>query len=150
MTEILYLLVIFALLNVLDGYTTWLGLHKLPPELRGREKNPIFKEDAEKHFRVAMLKKAAFVLFGIWFLYRFANVHAVKALDLALAVVVLNNGYIYLSRRISGKRLRGPAELFEVFLQKLHLPERVARVSSFYILIGLILIGCYFLAGSVS
>lgn len=149
MTETVWLLVIFVLLNILDGFTTWLGVHKLPEGLRAREANPLLK-DVEKSFWSAMIKKGAFVLFGVWFFYRFANIYALRVLDLAFAVVVLSNTYVYLARRLGNRRFRSPIEIATNALQRAHLPERAARLVSFYGLVGLLLVGCYLIVGAFS
>lgn len=141
MTEVVWLLIIFVLLNVLDGYTTWLGLYKLPPELRGREANVLLK-DVEKKFWPTMLKKGMFVLFGVWLFYRLASPYALKVVDLALVVVVLNNAYVYLSRKLTSKRYRSPVDYSVLFFKKLRLPERAADLVGFYIFFGLVIAAC--------
>ena len=149
MTEVVWLLIVFVFLNVLDGFTTWLGIYKLPEGLRGREANVLFK-DVEKHFWPAMIKKGAIVLFGVWLFYRFADPFVLKVVDFVLVVVVLNNGYVYLSRRISGKRLRSPVEFSALFFRKLHLPEKASRILGSYTLFGSVIIACYLVAKVVS
>lgn len=143
--SIVWLLIIFVLLNALDGFTTWLGIYRLPEHLRGREVNVLFK-DVEKKFWPAMLKKSVFVLFGIWLLYRLASPHALMVVDIVLTVAVLNNVYVYLSRRLSGKRYRSPVEYSILFFRKLRLPVRVANLVGFYVLFGLVIVISYFVA----
>lgn len=147
MTETVWLLVAFVLLNALDGFTTWLGLYRLPRELRGREANPLLK-DAETRFWSAMFRKGVLVLFGLWLFYHFASLYALRVLDLVFIVVVLNNNYIYLSRKISGRRVRGPVELSTALLGGAHVPERVARILGFYVLVGLVIIVCHLIVGA--
>lgn len=149
MTEVFWLLLAFVLLNVLDGYTTWLGLYALPEDLRGRESNVLFK-DVEVHYWPAMIKKGILVLFGVWLLYRFANPYAIKVLDLAFVIVVLNNAYVYLSRRLSGKKTRSPSEYLVSFFQKLRLPEKVSELLGFLVLVGADITICYFIVGAIS
>jgi len=148
MSEVTWLLVVFVFLNILDAFTTWLGLHKLPEKLKGKEANILFK-DAETHFWSAMMRKGVLVLFGCWLFYHLASVHPLKVLNLVFVVVVLNNSYVYLSRRMTGKRTRSPMELSVTFFRKLRLPERVSRILGFYVLFGLVIVGCYLLVGVI-
>ena len=148
MNEIIWLLLVFVVLNVLDGYTTWLGLYHLPADLRGREANPTFKS-VENSFWPAMIKKGIFAVFGLWLLYRLASVESLYVVDLVFVVVVLNNAGIYLSRRISKKRLRGPVEFSILFFRRCHLPERASRLLGFYVLFSLVFVGCYFFVRTV-
>lgn len=149
MTEIVWLLVAFVLLNVLDGFTTWLGIYRLPENLRAREANIVFK-NIETHFWSAMIWKGLLVLFGCWFFYRFADLFALRFLNLVFVAVVLNNSCIYLLRRLSRRKIQSPTELFVFFFRKCHLPERVARLLGFYVLLSLVATVCIFIAGIMS
>ena len=149
MSEIVWLLITFVFLNVLDGFTTWLGIYNLPEGLRGREMNVLFK-DVEKKFWPAMIRKGALVLFGVWLFYSFASPFTLRVFDLVLVVVVLDNSYVYLSRRISGKRIRSPIDFSIQFFRELRLPERASRILGFYVLFGLVIVGCYFVVRAIS
>lgn len=143
MNEMVWLLIVFVFLNILDGFTTWLGLYHLPAKLRGWEANPLFK-DVEKTFWPAMIKKGVIVLFGCWLFFRFASSEALYVLNLVMIIVVLNNTCIYLLRRIGRKPYRSPVEFASLFFQRCHLPKRAANLLGFYVLFGLVFVGCYF------
>jgi len=149
MSELFWLLAIFVLLNVLDGYTTWLGLYKLPPELRAREANVFFKS-VETRFWPAMIPKALIVLFGVWLFTRTASVFGLKVIDLVFAVVVLNNAYVYLSRRITGTKHKNILNLTEELLQKWHVPEKLAKNLSFYLLLAVLITMSVYIIGTTS
>jgi hypothetical protein len=144
-----YLVIAFTLLNVLDGFTTWLGLYHLPPELRAKESNVLLRTVIEKSFLLGMFWKLTLVIIGLWgllYLIRVSSVDLVFALIVlngVLLIAILNNLGVYLSRLITKKKVRSPVEHMSGLLRRCRLPERLARILSFYVLFGVITIVVY-------
>lgn len=149
----IYALVIFVVLNILDGFTTWLCIYRLPAELRGREAN-IFYKDIDHTFWPAILRKGIFVVLALWsfpLLAKYVNMLSpLYVLNLVLVFVVVNNTYVYLSRRITKRLTTTPIGLGTSLLKRLHLSEKQARVLSFYILILVVTYLSYLIVGAIS
>ena len=151
MSEIIWAWVVFAFLNVLDGFTTWLCLYHLPVELRGREANVLYK-DAEHKFGQAMWRKGVFVFLGFWILLYLANlletnvVFSFYVLNVVMVFVVVNNSYVYISRRISKRRTKTPIDVIASLFRRCHLSDKAARIIGFYVLFGLIVYVSYLAA----
>jgi len=150
----IWALVVFVLLNILDGFTTWLGLYHLPVELRGREANVIYK-DAEHSFWPAMLRKGLFVILALWvFLYLADLTHtdvlfSLYVLNLVMVFTVINNSYVYLSRRITRRVTRTPVDVIAKLLRNCRLPKKAARIIGFYVLLGITVYVSYLIIGAV-
>ncbi len=122
----------FVILNILDSYTTYLNLFRLPASLMGKEgeMNPIFRGSVNKHFGRTVLIKTIGVILIIVYVFIFSKnqsdlVFALKAINIMIAFVVINNAYIYLAKRITNRKVMSPGK----FLTKVcHLPNTVAFV----------------------
>jgi len=141
LNELLILGVIFIVLNILDGLTTWACIYRLPEGIRAREANPLFK-DVERSLVSSMIRKGFLVLIGLWvFLYMYnsrdtSSTLVFRALDLAMLFTVFNNTYVYISRRVRKRITQTPICLTIAGLQRLRVPERVATFLAFYIVGG--------------
>lgn len=150
----IWALVVFIILNILDGFTTWLGLYHLPVELRGHEANVMYK-DAEHSFWSAMIRKGMFVVLALWvFLYLADLTHtdvlfSLYVLNLVMVFVVINNSYVYLSRRATKRVTMTPVDLVAKPLKKLHLSDKGARILGFYILFGAVVYVSYLIIGAI-
>ncbi|KKM21862.1 hypothetical protein LCGC14_1631190 [marine sediment metagenome] len=150
MHEIIWLWALFLILNILDGFTTWLSIYKLPPELKGEEANPLFK-DVEKQFFGSMVRKAVLVFLGLWvFLYLYNNnpiggAFVFRVLNLVLLLAVLNNLYVYVSRRVKQRKTQTPVGLMHVLLNKLRVPKKVSRILAYYLVAGILVVASYFI-----
>jgi len=149
MHEMVILGIIFLCLNGLDGFTTWLSLYHLPAELRAREANPLFK-DVEKRFYGSMVRKVVLVLIGLWIFLHLYNSNPIggtfvfRVLNLVLLLAVLNNLFVYISRRVKRRKTQTPVSLISDLLCKLRLPQRVSNILAFYVLTGLLVVVSYF------
>ena len=119
---------LFLLVNILDAYTTWLCLFRLPTNLRAEEKNPIFKFlKIETRFFHAILFKVALILLGVFIFLNYFNsdpgkgLTDFKVLDLVFTFVILNNLYVYLTRRLLKRKTPTLISLVEGALEKVHL-----------------------------
>ena len=152
MMEAYLLLGLFFLLNVLDGFTTWLGIYGLPVELRATEANVLFK-DVEKTFWPAMWRKGFLVILFTMGLYYLANLtgtnlrHAFYVMDVVLLIVVLNNFSVYSLRRLTHRRVRSPIGHLSDTFQRWGLSPRLSRYVAFYISITIITAIVYTLVG---
>ncbi len=152
MNAIYWLLIAFLILNVLDGLTTWLGLYRLPAELRASEANAVYK-DVEKSFWPAMWKKSFFVIFGLFGLLYLASIshvniyHALYVLNGVLGIAVLNNTGIYLSRVLTRRKVVSPVGRVSTLLQTCGLSQRLSERLAFYLLFGLITCLTYIIVG---
>ncbi len=144
MTLAVWLWIIFWLVNVLDGFTTYLCLFKLPVELRAKEANPLFKKFVGGKFGTAMFIKFLVVAFGTYlFLYIFRQhpgqgISAFILLDLVVGLAVINNTYIYISRLKLKKITPTPISYFSsLFVKNLKFPQKMADTFAYFVVIGL-------------
>lgn len=136
----------FVILNILDLYTTYLNLFKLPAELTDKqgEMNPVFRGSINNHFfRVVIIKTIGIILI-IAYVFIVSEsqsylVFVLKVLNIMTAFVVINNAYIYLAKKITNRKVMTPGK----FLTKVcHLPNTMA----FLVLMGIIAVASYGLA----
>lgn len=149
MNELLWLWTGFVVLNILDVVTTWMGLHHLPPELRAKEANPLFRA-AEHSMLSTVVMKVVLVLIGLWvFLYLYnrqaaGGVFTFRVLDLVLFLAVINNMYVYTSRRVKRRMTQTPIGITIGMLQRLRLPSKAARVLAFLFVMVVLVTLSYF------
>lgn len=144
------LLIIFCFLNALDLYSTWLGLYKLPDNLKGEESNP-FMKDIEKTFFTGVIKKVTFIVIGIWaFFWLFnregGNFVPLVALNIILALVCTSNLITYFSRRVPGRKVPTLIGLVDRLLRKVIKKDKVVRLASYYLTVSVAAFISYFIA----
>jgi hypothetical protein len=125
--EFIVLAVIFIVGNVLDSYSTYMCLFKLPASSRGQELNPIAAPGITTHFRRQMGWKAVGTLLVIFLtMLQVPNrsLSIMSLLDVLMAFVVANNAYVYLTRR-GGKNVLSPGQLVQ---NTLHIPVGIAFI----------------------
>jgi len=132
--------------NVLDGLTTYLGIFKVPLSLRSEEFNPLFKKHIYSHFGKVMLFKiigTVGLLIWIWSWETSSDkILSLRIISIAMGFVVLNNSYIYLSKKIRKKKVMTPG----VFLVEIcHLP----RIIAFLVLAVIISLASYGISVSI-
>ena len=102
-----YWLIAFLSGSAFDVLTTYCGLFLLPPKLAVTEGNPLYK-DAREHFATQMLGKMVLsILIGLS-MSSSGSLFGMRWITYIMWLVVLNNLYVFLSRKISGKRLTTP------------------------------------------
>jgi hypothetical protein len=133
--EKILLIIAFVVGNALDSYTTWLGLFKLPPELRGSEMNPLFGDITRRWKKSVITKAIATVMIAgaMWFLI---DMFYIIWLNIVLGLVVLNNAFIYLTRRITKRKVWSLGKVFTIACDKAHLPKAFAYIGSMVVLGG--------------
>lgn len=126
------LLFAFITLSVLDGYTTYLNLFKVPAELPGREMNPVFG-NIRKNFRGAMVIKGLVTVAVAFLLLVSRGTFMAEVLDLALSFVVINNSYIFIIKWKWRKKVTSPLAYLSKGLQKVRMHKKLADVLAFYL-----------------
>lgn len=90
--------------NILDTFTTWFGLYKLPKELVATETNPVASADFKHgHFRIFNIFKHVAVIGLIVWLWFHGNINDLLFLSFVLIMVVVNNSYVVIVRIITKK-----------------------------------------------
>lgn len=153
MDEFTWLIIIFIVLNVLDGVTTILSLHVLPDNLKAKESNPMFK-GIEKSPTKGLVRKFILVvisLFILFYVHNKTNVGGIvvpfRALDIVLLLVVINNFVIFLSRQITKVKRTTPMAFVGRLIQRTGLKEKVADFVAYYLVLGALAVASYFVAG---
>lgn len=136
---------LFLLANLLDALSTYLCLFRLPVEVRAQERNPLFRAmSIEQHFAGNMVFKFALILAGLWlFLMFFRNdpgqgLTAFKILDLIFAFAIINNTYVYISRRITKRKTMTLIGLIDKLIPKCIKWQKVREVISYLLTVGVI------------
>jgi hypothetical protein len=124
MLELALLTLGFAVGNVLDGWTTYVVLFKLPdatgtPETRQHELNPQM-QDIYKHFtRTMFLKGVGAAVIAGYIIWQLDNrTSTMMVLNFLMLFVVINNLIVYWQRRTRGEKAWTPGKFFS---KKLHL-----------------------------
>lgn len=121
-------------LNVLDSTTTWLCFRQYPDkELRG-EANPYMRRLMLKSPQSAQVMKHGILLAVVALLIAYREIEALRLLTILLGLVVLNNVVIWVSRKITGRKLAAP---IAVLMRWLHIRERYTYFVAISILLGL-------------
>lgn len=142
MTLLEILLILFWVVNVLDALTTYLCLFRLPPHLQGKEANPLFKGGIKKSFGKSMFLKFMIVMAGTYlFLYIFRQspgqgITAFLILDILFGLAVVNNSYIYIRRKVTGRMSNTPVGFISGLLQRIKIPGKVADIIAYFAVIG--------------
>ncbi len=134
--NIYFLLAIFLLLSGLDLLTTWLDLFKLPDDMRGQEMNPVFG-DIRTHWRhnVAWKLIATFLIaLAAW---KRNDVFPVLMINITLFLVVMNNFYIYITRRYWHRKTVTIGSFMAQLCKAAHLPKQVAYFATVLVLGGI-------------
>ena len=95
------------LFNVLDSVTTELGF-RLPEHLRAKESNPLAKPWLEKHPNgFHAFKQLTMIGMVIW-LVAVEAIQALVVVAIMLGLVVINNSYILVGRKITKRKINTP------------------------------------------
>ena len=123
LAQLIWSWIIFLLFNIMDVFTTYLCLYKLPDALKGKEMNPVFHSKTIK--RIGILK-IGLMLGGLVLFLQFFNSNpgegltAFRAINIVLGLAILNNLYIFIGRKVTGKRLPTPIGMAEEGIKKLY------------------------------
>ena len=119
MIDLILVGVVVILLNVLDSVTTELGF-RLPKHLRSKESNPFAKGWLEKSPKSAHIFKQVAVIAIVAFLIVFGDMRIMVMLAVMLGLVVANNSYIWIGRKITKRKMHTP---FHKACKACHIPE---------------------------
>lgn len=123
------LITAFVVGNGLDALTTYLGLFKLPRNLKGTEMNPVFG-DPTKHWRKAMILKGVGTVVIACAMWYVMELFFIVWLDIVVGLVVLNNAFVYITRRFLKRKVMSLGKLISVGCEKAHLPKFVSYVGT--------------------
>jgi hypothetical protein len=105
--------VIVIILNILDSYSTYLAMHKLPDEFKAVESNPAMNKLMSKSTLLYLIIKQGLGLCIVIFAILQNNPFALRFCCILMGLVVINNFYVYYSRKIKKKKILSPmANLF--------------------------------------
>lgn len=110
---------VVVLLNMLDSVTTELGF-RLPAHLRSKESNPFMKSFLENHPVYAHTFKQIAIIGIVAFVVLFGDMRIMVMLAVMFGLVVVNNTYIWLGRKITNRKIRTP--LYNA-CKACHIPE---------------------------
>ena len=132
--NMLYLVgAILITFNILDSVTTHIALYKLPDDLKAKESNPLMARMFVRHYKLAQGVKHAVVFIAAAFLIIDKDLFSLEVLATLLSLVVINNTYILIFRKVMGKRVDSPVRRLQ---RLLHIPDKF-----YYVLVGVIFIG---------
>jgi len=122
--------------NILDTITTYIGLYKLPVELRATETNPIMNSAFKKiKFLIPNIVKHLVVIgFVVWEWF-IKDYTLVQFLALVLVLVVVNNEYVLVSRVIRKKQVRSP--IYNVG-KVLRIPDKLMYLFIIVVIYGVV------------
>lgn len=130
--------------NVLDSVTTNLCFKQYPDKELKSEANPFMRRLMLKNRALAEVVKQVFVT-AIVIYYVVANhTEPLKFLSIMFGLVVLNNSYIYLSRKITKRKVVSPLERLRQFI---HLPNSLSYALVMILIFGLSIIIYSFIGG---
>jgi hypothetical protein len=108
-----YWLAAYLLGNLADVLTTYLALFRLPQDLQAEEGNPVFASNIRTRFITQMLLKMVLAaLIGLT-TYHLASLFTLKWLTFFIWMVVLNNTWVFTTRKVTGKTVPGPVGLLQ-------------------------------------
>lgn len=100
--------VLLVVLNVLDSVTTYIGLHKLPDNLRGKEGNPVMAKLMTRWPRLTeVLKQLMVVVVAGYLVHQEALFSLVIGL-VAFGLVVANNTYLIVIKLVTRRPHTSP------------------------------------------
>lgn len=100
--------VLLVVLNVLDSVTTYVGLHKLPEGLQGKEGNPVMAKLLTKWPRLTeALKQLVVAAVAGYLVYQEALFSLVIGL-VAFGLVVVNNTYLIVIKLVTRRPHTSP------------------------------------------
>jgi hypothetical protein len=132
------LIILFVVGNILDLVTTYLCQFYLPLVKGGGELNPIMKRDVERKttwWRVIATK----AIYTVAVIYMTSpdntlDVFIMKCLIIVLYLVVINNAYIFIGRKIAGRPIM---TLGKYFTEVLHFTNTIAYLLLMGVFFGL-------------
>ena len=119
--------------NILDSIATHIALYKLPDDLKAKESNPIMAKLFVRHYKLAQAIKHAVVSAAVAYLIIHKDLYSLEVVATMLGMVVLNNTYILIGRKVTGKRIVSPIKRLQKLL---HVPDRL-----YYMLVVIIILG---------
>jgi len=116
-------LIIWAILafafNLLDEASTRIGM-KTPEDIKNKEGNPIAREMMLNHPRFASVSKIGGLGVLVLFLFALKETLALATLAIAFGIVVVNNFYLIIIKKITQKEHTSP---FIILARKLKIPK---------------------------
>jgi len=109
----------FIVGSIMDSFTTYYNLHKVLPELKGKELNPLFAPHIEKHWTRIMTYKFIGVIGIVVFCLFIHSLFLLVIISLMIWMTVANNSYIYLYKHIKKKQ---PLTIGIILVDKFHIP----------------------------
>lgn len=119
MIDLILLGVVVILLNVLDSVTTVL-VDRLPKYLRAEESNPFAKRWLEKNPKSAHAFKQVSVIGIVVLMIVLGDMRIMMMVVVMLGLVVINNTYIWLGRKITKRKIHTP---FQKACVACHVPK---------------------------
>jgi len=127
--------VLIVVLNVLDSVSTRLCF-SLPEGLKGRESNPIMASLMEGDYLIAeLVKHFGLLLMVTYWVYR-QDVEVLLAVTSVFGLVVLNNSFIYATRRIVKKKISTPFGIFSKVCKICRMPNWVEYIVVIAVIFG--------------
>ncbi len=124
---------ILIIFNILDSVTTHIALYKLPDNLKAKESNPLMAKLFIKNYKVAQVIKHALGSVVVAYLIISEDLYSLEVIATMLGLVVLNNTYILIGRKIRGEKIDSPIRRLQ---RLLHVPDKL-----YYVLVAIIIFG---------
>lgn len=133
-------IILFGLLavvfNVLDSVSTKLCF-SLPKDVEGKEGNPLMAKLMENDYFIAeMVKHVGVTLLVLWWMYS-RDITLLIMASMVLGIVVLNNFYIYVTRKILKKKIPTMFTPFAFIVKKLKIPGWLEYILLIIILVNI-------------
>ena len=124
-------LVLFGVLaitfNILDSVSTHYCL-KLPKEIGGKEGNPIMASLMNGDKLIAeIVKHLGLTMMVFWYFY-IQDVEKLIWISLVFGIIVLNNTYIYATRKIFKKKIAAPFYGLQKLFKYFKIPEWIQYI----------------------
>jgi ABC-type phosphate/phosphonate transport system permease subunit len=128
---------ILIIFNILDSVTTHIALYKLPDDLKAKESNPLMAKLFIRNYKVAQIIKHVLVSAGVVYFIISKDLYSLEVIATMLGLVVLNNIYILVGRKLTGRRIDSPIRRLQRLLR---VPDKLYYVVVVIVIFGLSLL----------
>lgn len=137
---------IVIIFNVLDSITTHIALYKSPDHVRAEESNPLLSKLFTKNYKVAQIIKHISISAVVAYFIITRNLYLLELAAVIVGLVVMNNVYVLVGTRLTGKNIDLPM----VALQRLlHVPDRFYNVLAYTFITIVIFSLSIFIIGTI-